>query len=61
MTLEKKSETRTFRYSFSERKTGLPDTRDKLLVPKNFLLILFERKTGLEPATPTLARSCSTN
>jgi hypothetical protein len=21
----------------------------------------FERKTGLEPATPTLARSCSTN
>jgi len=24
-TLEKKSETRTFRYSFSERKTGLPD------------------------------------
>jgi len=23
--------------------------------------VLFERKTGLEPATPTLARLCSTN
>ena len=23
--------------------------------------VLSERKTGLEPATPTLARSCSTN
>ncbi len=25
------------------------------------LRVDFERKTGLEPATPTLARSCSTN
>jgi hypothetical protein len=24
-------------------------------------LSYFERETGLEPATPTLARSCSTN
>jgi hypothetical protein len=26
-----------------------------------FTALLFERETGLEPATPTLARSCSTN
>ena len=24
-------------------------------------VFFFERETGLEPATPTLARSCSTN
>ena len=26
-----------------------------------YVNVLLERKTGLEPATPTLARSCSTN
>ena len=32
------------------------------MTPENELLrCAFERKTGLEPATPTLARSCSTN
>ncbi len=31
------------------------------LVTETYFIVLFERKTGLEPATPTLARSCSTN
>ena len=26
-----------------------------------YFIVLLERKTGLEPATPTLARLCSTN
>ncbi len=29
--------------------------------PPGQMIERFERKTGLEPATPTLARSCSTN
>ena len=32
-----------------------------LVVINQRTLFRFERKTGLEPATPTLARSCSTN
>ena len=30
-------------------------------ISEQILVRLLERKTGLEPATPTLARSCSTN
>jgi hypothetical protein len=39
------------------REGGLPYLRATLIAPR----VLSERKTGLEPATPTLARLCSTN
>ncbi|SBW10643.1 hypothetical protein KL86DYS2_20158 [uncultured Dysgonomonas sp.] len=35
--------------------------RAHALKQKNATFVTFERKTGFEPATPTLARSCSTN
>ena len=35
--------------------------RQRQVVDEPPTVITSERKTGLEPATPTLARSCSTN
>ena len=44
-----------FAFVFFEINTNYIDISEQILVR------LLERKTGLEPATPTLARSCSTN
>ena len=44
-----------FCFIFFEINTHTIDISEQILVR------LLERKTGLEPATPTLARSCSTN
>ena len=38
-----------------------PPEQNAFYTKKATTVALFERKTGLEPATPTLARSCSTN
>ncbi len=65
---EHKKGSTTFCETFSEheipRTRDAPDLARKVLTKKapQFLVRLFyERETGLEPATPTLARSCSTN
>ena len=55
-----------FRYKCRERDSNphshyWPRDFKSLVSTNSTIAAPLERKTGLEPATPTLARSCSTN
>ena len=58
------SATWTLLWAKNGTRTRDPDLGKVVLYQLSYFRIFlknFERKTGLEPATPTLARSCSTN